>query len=61
MLDTQNEADLVELKKAMEVNELTAEEKAVFAEMTKPVYDQVAEIVGQDLVDLAVSANEKYK
>lgn len=60
-MDEQNKQNLEELKKVMTVNELTAEEKAAFIEATKPVYDQVADMVGQELVDLAVSANETYK
>jgi C4-dicarboxylate-binding protein DctP len=61
LLDEQNAENLEELKKLMEVNELTPEEKQVFVEATKPVYDKVASELGQDLVNLAISANEKYK
>lgn len=61
LLDVQNAKDLEELKKVMEVNELTPEQKALFVEKTKPVYDELAAQIGQDLVDLAMAANETYK
>ncbi len=61
LLDEQNAKDLEELKKLMEVNELTPEEKAQFVEVTKPVYEELAAEIGQDLVDLAMAANETYK
>lgn len=50
-----------ELEKVMTVNALTDEEKQVFIDATEIVYDDVAEIVGQELVDLAVLANETYE
>ena len=61
LLDIQNAKDLEELKKLMEVNELTPAEKAQFVEITKPVYDELAAEIGQDMVDLAMAANETYK
>lgn len=61
LLDVQNAKDLEELKKVMEVNELTPEEKAQFVEITKPVYDELAAEIGQDIVNLAKAANETYK
>jgi len=61
LLDAQNEENLKELKTLMEVNDLTAEEKAAFVEATKPVYDKLAKDLGQDLIDLALAANETYK
>ncbi|MEL7622630.1 MAG: DctP family TRAP transporter solute-binding subunit [Clostridiales bacterium] len=60
ILDQQNRDYLEELKEKMEVNELTPEEKKEFIEITKPVYDEVAKLVGQDLVDLAIKANDTY-
>ena len=53
LLDEQNIKDLEELKKEMEVNDLTAEEKAEFARVTQPVYDELAKELGKELVDLA--------
>ncbi|MPM53979.1 Solute-binding protein [bioreactor metagenome] len=61
ILDQQNVDYLQKLKdEGMQVNELTAEEKAAFVEATKPIYDDVAKTIGQDLVDLAIAANQKY-
>ena len=37
MLDEQNQKDLEELKKEMEVNDLTKEQKAEFAKATQPI------------------------
>jgi tripartite ATP-independent transporter DctP family solute receptor len=61
LLDKQNKEDLEKLKGLMEVNELTAEQKAKFVEATLPIYDELAEQIGQDLVNLAKEANNKYK
>ncbi len=61
LLDEQNKTDLVKLSKLMNVNELTPAEKALFIEATKPVYDELAKKIGQNIVDLAMKANETYK
>lgn len=61
LLDTQNEESLKALGEKMEVNELTPEQKEKFVEATSPVYEEVAKEIGQDLVDLAVKANETYQ
>lgn len=47
---------LDELKKDMEVNELTGEQVALFREKLQPIFDKYAEIVGEDLVELANKA-----
>ena len=59
MLDEQNQKDLEELKKEMEVNDLTKEQKAEFAKATQPIYDELAKELGQDLVDLALKSAGK--
>lgn len=59
MLDEQNLKDLEELKKEMEVNDLTPEQKAEFAKVTQPVYDELAKELGQDLIDLALKSAGK--
>ncbi len=61
ILDKQNKEDLEKLKDLMEVNELTAKQKSVFIEATKPVYQKLEDQLGKDLVDLAKEANETYK
>lgn len=54
----QDETKLQEIKdEGMQVNDLTAEQKAVFIEKLQPIYDQYAESIGQDLIDLAKSYN----
>lgn len=47
---------LDELKKSMEVNELTEEQVELFREKLQPIFDKYAEIVGEDLVELANKA-----
>ena len=59
MLDEQNLKDLEELKKEMEVNDLTPEQKAEFAKATEPIYDELAKELGQDLVSLALKSAGK--
>lgn len=59
MLDKQNLKDLEELKKEMEVNDLTPEQKAEFAKATEPIYDELAKELGQDLIDLALKSAGK--
>jgi len=42
----------------MQVNDLTDEEKQVFIEATKPVYEKYKNIIGADLIEMAIKANE---
>lgn len=42
----------------IEINEISEEERQKFVEAVQPVYDEFAEIVGEDLIELARSANE---
>lgn len=43
-------------KDKMEIYELTKEERQVFKEKLKPVYDQFADEIGQDVIDAAKAA-----
>ncbi len=55
----QDEEMIAKLREAgMEVNELTEEEKRPFIEKTLPVYDQFADQIGADLIELAKRAND---
>jgi tripartite ATP-independent transporter DctP family solute receptor len=48
-----------EMKKfGIETNELTMEEINVFAERAKPVYEKYVDIVGRNILDLALKAND---
>jgi C4-dicarboxylate-binding protein DctP len=47
------ERSLVKLRDLMQVNELTAEDKAMFVEATRPVYAQFESSVGKDFLDFA--------
>lgn len=47
-----------ELEKSIEINEISEEERIKFIEAVQPVYDEFADIVGEDLIELAKSANE---
>jgi len=52
------EEGLRELEKAMEVNELTEEQREAFKEELQPVFDKYTEIVGEDLIELAENVIE---
>lgn len=55
----QDEEMIAKLREAgMEVNELTEEQKRAFIEKTLPVYDQFADEIGADLIELAKKAND---
>ncbi len=55
----QDEEMIAKLREAgMEVNELTEEQKQLFIEKTLPVYDQFADQIGADLIELAKRAND---
>jgi tripartite ATP-independent transporter DctP family solute receptor len=48
-----------EMKKAgIEVNDLTMDEINVFADRAKPVYEKYVDIVGRNILDLALKAND---
>jgi len=59
-LSEQQDAEMLKkLKEAgMQVNDLTDEEKQVFIEATKPVYEKYKNIIGADLIEMAIKANE---
>lgn len=48
----QDEEYLEELKNDMEINELTAEQKAEFVEALAPIYEQYKDVVGEDLLEM---------
>lgn len=52
------EEGLKELEETMEVNELTQEQKELFKKATQPVFDEYAEDIGEELVEMAKEANE---
>lgn len=54
----QDEKYLIELKKSMEVYELTPEEKQAFIDKAQVVYDEFISKNGSELVDLAKSYNK---
>ncbi|RXT07085.1 DctP family TRAP transporter solute-binding subunit [Ammoniphilus sp. CFH 90114] len=59
LCEEQNDKFLADLKASgMEVNELTSEQKDAFVAASKPVYDEFAAEIGQDLIDLALKSNE---
>jgi TRAP-type C4-dicarboxylate transport system substrate-binding protein len=54
MFAEQEDKLLEELKaKGMEVNTLTPEQKALFVEATRPVYDQFKDQLGEEIVEIA--------
>ncbi|MGM8366415.1 TRAP transporter substrate-binding protein [Virgibacillus sp. W0181] len=56
-LNVEQEDDKLEkLKESMEVNELTAEQKKEFQKAIQPIFDEHAEKVGKDIVELAKEA-----
>lgn len=61
-IDEANDETLVKFKdeKLFEgINELTPEQLQKFIDKTKPVYEKYADIIGQDLIDLAKSYSEE--
>lgn len=58
MVDESEDTLLEELKEKMEVNEISPEEREKFVEAVQPVYEQFRDVVGEDLIELAKSANE---
>lgn len=46
-------AAAIKLGKLMKINPLTLPQRAAFAEKTRPMYKNFADVVGQDLLDLA--------
>lgn len=55
---SQDEEKLKELKKSMKVNELTPEQKKVFAEKLQPIVDKYKDKIGDDLIEMAKQENE---
>ncbi len=53
--DVQNASALETLKTTMEVNEITPENHQLFVEAAMPVYDEVRELLGDEIVDLALA------
>lgn len=53
--DTKKLQDII--NEGMEVNELSAEQKAAFVKQLEPIYEQYAEVIGEDLIKLAQSFN----
>jgi len=52
-LNTEDESEsLKRLEESMEVNELSPEEKEVFREKLQPIYEDYADTIGEDLMDL---------
>ena len=41
-----------------EIRELTAEQRAAWVDVMKPVWDQFSEQIGQDMIDAAVASND---
>ena len=59
MLASMEDELIEQLKQAgMEVNELTAEQKKVFADLSQPAYDIFVEKFGNELIELARSYNQ---
>lgn len=50
----ENESDIVEQlkKQGVEIDELTDDEKEAFKEACSGIYDEYADVVGQDVIDL---------
>lgn len=55
---SQDEEYIQELEKDMEINELTDEQRELFIEELEPIYEKYADVVGEDLMELARQANE---
>lgn len=56
MADKQEEY-LSNLKKEMEITELTAEQHNTFKDAVKPIYEKYEKEIGKDLIDAALSTN----
>lgn len=54
---SQDEEYIGELEEHLEINELTSEQRELFIEELQPIYEEYQDVVGEDLLEMARSAN----
>lgn len=57
LVDEAEDTIRAELEESIEVNEISEEELQKFKDAVQPVYDEFADVVGQDLIDMAEDSN----